>query len=143
MTGRALGLDPGQRRIGVAVSDLTRTIASPVRYIDIQSDDVVKTLRDICSEYEVVVVVVGLPISLDGSEGPSAKAAREFAEVVGDATGLEVEFQDERFTSTTAEALLIEGGVSRKLRKEKRDQIAAAVMLQSFLDKRSHYEQEQ
>jgi putative Holliday junction resolvase len=143
VTGRALGLDPGQRRIGVAVSDLTRTIASPVRYIDIRSDDVVKTLQDICSEYEVVFVVVGLPISLDGSEGPSAKAAREFAEVVGDATGLDVEFQDERFTSTTAEAALIEGGVSRKSRKEKRDQIAAAVMLQSFLDKQSHYEQEQ
>ena len=143
MTGRALGLDPGQRRIGVAVSDPSRTIASPVRFIDTRTDDVAQTLRDICIEYEVAIVVVGLPISLDGSEGPSAKASREFADVVRKATGLDVEFQDERFTTRTAEAALIEGGVNRKTRKEKRDQIAAAVMLQSYLDRRSHDVNEQ
>ena len=143
MTGRALGLDPGQRRIGVAVSDPTRTIASPLRFIDTKSDDVATTLRDLCIEYEVTVVVIGLPISLDGSEGPSAKAAREFAEEVCEATGVDVEFHDERFTSRTAEAALIEGGVSRKSRKEKRDQVAAAVMLQSFLDRQRHDDTEQ
>jgi len=138
VTGRALGLDPGERRIGVAVSDASRTIASPVRFIDKRTDDVAETLRDICVEYEVTVVVVGLPISLDGTEGPSARSARDFADEVHEATGISVEFQDERFTSRTAEAALIEGGVSRKSRKEKRDQVAAAVMLQSFLDRRSH-----
>lgn len=143
MTGRALGLDPGQRRIGVAVSDPTRTIASPVRFIDHKSDDVARTLSDLCIEYEVTVVVIGLPISLDGSEGPSAKAARAFAEEVREATGVDVEFHDERFTSRTAEAALIEGGVSRKSRKEKRDQVAAAVMLQSFLDRQRRDDTEQ
>jgi putative Holliday junction resolvase len=143
VTGRALGLDPGQRRIGVAISDPTRTIATPVRFIDTRADDVAETLRDICAEYEITVVVVGLPISLDGTEGPSAKVAREFAETVGKATGLHIEFQDERFTTRTAEAALIEGGVRAKARKEKRDQIAAAVMLQSFLDRRSHDDSEQ
>ena len=138
MSGRALGLDPGQRRIGVAISDPTRTIASPVRYIDTRTDDVSQTLRDICAEYEVTVVVVGLPIGLDGSEGASAAAARSFADTVVDATGLDVDFQDERFTSRTAEAALIEGGVRRRARKDKRDQVAAAVMLQSYLDKRSN-----
>lgn len=138
MTGRALGLDPGKRRIGVAVSDPSRTIASPLRFIDTKVADVEQLLRDICAEYEVTVVVVGLPLNLDGSEGASAKAARDLAEVVHEATGLEVQLQDERFTSVTAEAALIEGGVTRKSRKEKRDQVAAAVMLQSFLDTRSH-----
>jgi putative Holliday junction resolvase len=138
VTGRALGLDPGKRRIGVAVSDPSRTIASPLRFIDTKVADVEQLLRDICAEYEVTVVVVGLPLNLDGSEGASAKAARDLAEVVHEATGLEVQLQDERFTSVTAEAALIEGGVTRKSRKEKRDQVAAAVMLQSFLDTRSH-----
>lgn len=143
MIGRALGLDPGERRIGVAVSDPTRTIASPVRFIDTKTEDVGKALSDICAEYEVTVAVVGLPLSLDGSEGPSAKAARDFARLVSEATGVKVEFQDERFTSRTAEAALIEGGVRRRSRKEKRDQVAAAVMLQSYLDRRSYdaYEQ--
>jgi putative Holliday junction resolvase len=138
MTGRALGLDPGERRIGVAVSDVSRTIASPVRFIDTKTEDVTQTLRDICDEYEITVVVVGLPISLDGSEGRSAQAARDFGDLVNEATDMTVEFQDERFTSRTAEAALIEGGVSRKSRKEKRDQVAAALMLQSFLDRKSH-----
>ncbi len=138
MTGRVLGLDPGERRIGVAVSDVSRTIASPVRFIDRKTEDVEQNLRDIRDEYEIAIVVVGLPINLDGSEGRSAQAARDFAALVNDATGLTVELQDERFTSRTAEAALIEGGVSRKSRKEKRDQVAAAVMLQSFLDRRSH-----
>jgi putative Holliday junction resolvase len=94
-------------------------------------------LRDVCEEYEITLVVVGLPVNLDGSEGASAKAAREFAGRVAEATGCDVEFQDERFTSKTAEAALIEGGVRRRARKEKRDQIAAAVMLQSYLDRRT------
>lgn len=84
------------------------------------------------------MVVVGLPLGLDGSEGASATAARDFAATVREVTGLDVEFQDERFTSRTAEAALIEGGVRRESRKEKRDKVAAAVMLQSYLDRRSH-----
>lgn len=138
MSGRVLGLDPGQRRIGVAVSDPSRTIASPVRFIDTKTGDVAATVRDICDEYEVTLVVVGLPIGLDGSEGRSATLAREFAATIADATGLETVFQDERFTTHTAEAALIEGGVRRRARKDKRDQIAAAVMLQSYLDRRTH-----
>jgi putative pre-16S rRNA nuclease len=135
---RYLGLDPGERRIGVALSDTTGTIASPVRYIDTKTDDVLDVLRELCVENEVIAVVVGLPVSLDGSEGPSAAKARVFARSVEEATGLPVHLQDERFTSRTADTALISGGVSRKARKEKRDQIAAAVMLQSFLDRRSN-----
>jgi len=136
VTGRVLGLDPGQRRIGVAVSDPTRTIASPVRFIDASTEDVARTVCDICEEYDISVIVVGLPINLDGSEGASASAARSFAAEIAEAIAIGVEFQDERFTSRTAEAALIEGGVKRRSRKEKRDQVAAAVMLQSYLDRR-------
>lgn len=138
MTGRIIGLDPGERRIGVAVSDPSGTIASPVRYIDTKTEPVDEVLKDICSTSEAVLIVVGLPVSLDGSEGPSAVKARDFGARAAAATGLDVEFQDERFTSRTAEAALISGGVKRRARKEKRDQIAAAVMLQSYLDRRRH-----
>ena len=120
MIGRIVGLDPGERRIGVAVSDPTGTIASPDRYIDTKAESVGDVLRELCSERQVVLIVVGLPISLDGSEGPSAAKARDFGATVAKDTGLEVVFHDERFTSHTAEVALIAGGVRRKARKEKR-----------------------
>lgn len=138
MTGRIIGLDPGERRIGVAVSDPTGTIASPVRYIDTKTDDVDQILVELCETTGAGTIVVGLPISLDGSEGPSARRTREFADHVREVTGLDVVLQDERFTSHTAEAALISGGVKRRARKEKRDQVAAAVMLQSYLDRQGH-----
>ncbi len=138
MTNRIIGLDPGERRIGVAVSDPTGTIASPERYIDTKTDDVDETLVDLCKTTAAVKIVVGLPVNLDGSEGLSAQRAREFAAHVSEVTGLDIEFQDERFTSHTAESALIAGGVKRRARKEKRDQVAAAVMLQSYLDRQSY-----
>ncbi len=140
MTGRILGLDPGERRIGVAVSDLTGTIASPVRYIDTQSESVLDAVSAMCDEEGVVTVVVGLPIGLDGSEGASAERARAFGAEVAEATGLPVEFQDERFTSHTAETALIAGGMKRKARKETRDKVAAAVMLQNYLDRAARHD---
>ncbi len=140
MIGRIVGLDPGERRIGVAVSDPTGTIASPDRYIDTRTESVGAVLQELCAERQAALIVVGLPISLDGSEGPSAAKARELGASVAEATGLDVVFHDERFTSHTAEAALIAGGVRRKARKEKRDQIAAAVMLQSYLDRRKNDE---
>ena len=138
MSTRYIGLDPGERRIGVALSDTTGTIATPLQYIDTRAGNVLDVVTRMCAEHEVVAVVVGLPIGLDGTEGQAAVKARAFGEAVGEATGLPVHLQDERFTSHTAETALIEGGVSRKVRKEKRDQIAAAVMLQSFLDRQSN-----
>jgi len=138
VTGRIIGLDPGERRIGVAVSDPTGTIASPVRYIDTKTDDVDQILVELCETTGAGTIVVGLPISLDGSEGPAARRTREFADHVREVTGLDVVLQDERFTSHTAEAALISGGVKRRARKEKRDQVAAAVMLQSYLDRQGH-----
>ena len=138
MTGRIIGLDPGERRIGVAIADPTGTIASPDRYIDRRSADPAVEIAELCRELDVDMIVVGLPIALDGSEGPSAVAAREFGEMVAQATEVAVEYHDERFTSVTADQALISGGVRRKKRKEKRDQVAAAVMLQGYLDRRRY-----
>ena len=138
MSGRIIGLDPGERRIGVAVADPTGTIASPNRYVDRLNEDVGEAIAGLCKELDVRVIVIGLPVALDGTEGPSAIAARRFGDDIAAHTGARVEFYDERFTSLTADQALITGGVRRKKRKEKRDQVAAAVMLQGYLDRRRY-----
>ncbi len=138
MNGRIIGLDPGERRVGVAVADPTGTIASPNGYIDRLRVDVLRAIEDLCDDLSVSLIVVGMPVGLDGREGTSALAARTFGRDVGEATRIEVVYQDERFTSVTADRALISGGVRRRDRKEKRDQVAAAVMLQGYLDRRRH-----
>ena len=138
MSGRFLGLDPGERRIGVAISDATGTIASPVEFVDRKARNHEQRIADLCSEWEVTEIVVGLPLSLDGTEGPAATKSRDFGMFVAELTGLPVSYHDERFTTVTAEQALLEGGVKRRSRTSKRDQVAAAVMLQGFLDRRKY-----
>jgi putative Holliday junction resolvase len=86
------------------------------------------------AELAVERIVVGLPVSLNGTEGPAAAAARRFAAAVGEATGLPVDMADERFTSVTAERVLVQAGLSGRRRRAVRDRVAAAVMLQAYLD---------
>jgi putative Holliday junction resolvase len=138
VTGRVLGLDPGERRIGIAISDATGTIASPVEFIDVRTRDHEYRIKDLCIEWEIVEIVVGLPLSLDGTEGPAAARSRDFGGMVEDLTGLPLSYHDERFTTVTAERALLEGGVKRRARTSRRDQVAAAVMLQGFLDQRRY-----
>jgi putative Holliday junction resolvase len=133
---RILGLDPGERRVGVALSDPTGTIASPHSVIDRRSVELVDAVRTLCDEHDVERIVVGLPTGLSGVEGPSAKAARIVGDAVAEATGFPVEYQDERFTTVTAEAALLEGGVRRAKRRDVRDKVAAAVILQTYLDRK-------
>jgi putative Holliday junction resolvase len=135
---RILGLDPGERRVGVALSDPTGTIASPHSVIDRRSVEVAEAVRMLCDEHDVEQIVVGLPTGLSGVEGPSAKAARAVGDALAEATGLPVEYQDERFTTVTAEAALLEGGVRRAKRRDVRDKVAAAVILQTYLDRKEH-----
>ena len=135
---RILGLDHGERRIGVAVSDATGTIATPHSVIDRRVADVPVALRSLVTEFAVERVVVGLPLLLSGEEGQAARSARAFADQVAEETGLPVFLQDERYTTVTAEDALIEGGVRRRRRRDVRDKVAAAVMLQSYLDRRMH-----
>lgn len=128
-----MALDPGTARIGVAVSDPLRIVASPVAVLPAEGFEA--RLRELCDEYRPVLVVVGLPVGLAGTEGPSAARAREFAARVADVVGVEVEVFDERFTTATAEAAMLEGGVRRRDRRRKLDKVAAAVILRNYLDR--------
>ncbi len=131
--GRFLGLDIGERRIGVAVSDELGTIASPVGMIR-RDSDVAAEVRDLIVEYDVVRVVAGLPIGLSGREGPQAQAVRAFVDDLAAALEVPVEFYDERLSTAVAERSLIAGGTRRAKRREKVDAVAAAVILQGYLD---------
>jgi putative holliday junction resolvase len=127
--GRVLALDYGSVRVGVAISDALRITAQPLEVIRLERvEERLPALLD-----GVDLIIVGLPRSLDGTEGPSALAAREFAERVRSLTGLPVEMVDERLTTTTAERALIEGGVRRSTRRQVVDKVAATVLLEGYL----------
>jgi putative Holliday junction resolvase len=130
-----LGIDLGTVRIGVAASDPTQTLASPL--ITLKADD--RLMANLAKEIELrgaTTIVVGLPRNMDGTEGEGAVAARNFVAKVKKEFGLRVELWDERLTTVQAEKALIAGDVSRKKRKDKKDALAAAIMLQSWLDRR-------
>jgi putative Holliday junction resolvase len=133
---RALGIDLGSKRIGVAVSDRSGTIASPLTVV-IRSGDVARDhqrLRDLVVEEEAERVIVGLPLSLDGSMGPAARAAVAEAAAMASVVGVPVETFDERLTTVTAENALREQRMRAEARRRVVDKVAAAVMLQTWLD---------
>jgi putative Holliday junction resolvase len=133
--GRVLGIDPGERRIGIAVSNEDRTVATPLEVVTVtEAFDHRRRIGAIAAEWEVVGLVVGLPRHLDGREGTSAEAARAEGDALGDTTGLPVAFYDERLTSVTAERSLTASGVPASKQRGKVDMLAAAVLLQAFLD---------
>ena len=132
---RILALDHGSKRIGVAVSDETRTIAQPLEYIPAGPfADFLARLRQLIREKEIGLILVGLPRNMDGSHGPAAEKAQTFVAALRDAVVVPVETLDERLTSAQANRVLIQGGVRRAKRKEKVDKMAAAILLQSYLD---------
>jgi putative Holliday junction resolvase len=139
--GRAVGVDLGAKRIGIAVSDSAGTLATPrgtvVRTGDAARDR--RALVDLAVEEAAVVVVVGHPLSLDGTRGPSAVAAEAEAEALAgllDEHGIEVELFDERMTTVTAHQALTAGGTKGRNQRAVVDQTAAAVMLAAWLDGR-------
>lgn len=129
--GRILALDPGTKRVGVAISDALGITAQPLEVI--AADRALERISELIDEYDVEQVVVGLPISLDGSEGSSAAAARSLGEKVRRSVPIPVAYVDERFTTRTAEASLIEANVRRRRRKDVVDKVAAAVILREYL----------
>jgi len=135
---RALGVDLGERRIGLALSDPSRTVASPHDVLRRSGDPVAdrKAIIEIARELGAGVIVVGLPLSLSGKTGPAARAALDEVEAMRAIAGeLEVVVHDERLTTVTAERALIEGGMRRDARRQVIDKVAAAVMLQSWLER--------
>lgn len=135
MNERIVCLDIGDVRIGVAVSDESRTIAQPLEVIKrVGYGPDVKRVFELCEAYNTVNVLSGLPLNMDGTEGFQAKKVREFCQRLT-AAGLNVFFQDERLTTVTAEKALIGGDVRRENRKEYVDKVAAAVILTQWLDR--------
>jgi putative Holliday junction resolvase len=138
---KAVGLDLGERRIGVAVSDRAGTLASPWTVIERSGERGTDHARvaALLAEVGAERVVVGLPLSLQGTEGPAARAAREEAEALAQVVGVPVELADERLTTVTADRALRaghrRGERSGSRRRRVVDQVAAAVMLQAFLDR--------
>jgi putative Holliday junction resolvase len=121
----------------VAVSDPTGTIAQGLATVPAEPrDSLVERLADVARRQEAARIIVGLPLRLDGSSGPEARSARELAEDLRRASGLPVELVDERLTTAAAERAMIEGGVRRTRRRETIDQVAAALLLQSHLDRK-------
>ncbi len=132
---RVLGLDPGSRRIGVALSDELGVIAQPVATIEVAGNKkTMEALEAALGETRPELVVVGLPLRLDGSEGGAARKARQLAALVKDRLGLPVELWDERMTSVQADRLLRDAGLDARARRGTTDRVAAAIMLQSYLD---------
>ena len=132
---RILAIDPGSVRLGLAISDTERRLASPLTTYT-RRDPVQDALyfKKVVETEEIASLVVGLPIHEDGSEGAQAKAARVFGAWLQEVTGLPVVFYDERFTSFEADAALLEAGLTKKKRKARRDRVAAQILLQTFLD---------
>jgi putative pre-16S rRNA nuclease len=132
--GVTLGLDPGSVRVGLAATDPTATIASPVATLPRRDRDFWNRVCEEARARGAQRVVVGLPLRLDGTEGDAAAAARALADEAWRHTGLPVEMWDERLSSVAAERALLESGMRRERRRETVDAVAAAIMLQGWLD---------
>lgn len=129
---RVLGVDYGSKRVGLAVSDGLGITARPLDVI--LRSELNLAVINLVKELNIVKIVVGLPTSLGGEEGSAATEARKLGMELGSATGLPVEYHDERFTSRMAETSLLESGMKRRDRRETIDKVAAAIILQDYLD---------
>lgn len=131
-----LGVDPGERRTGVAIADLETNWARPLEVIDARKQDPVTRIVEIVSERAVERVVVGRPVGLSGWSGPAVETQQRFIARLQEKTVVPIEEFDERLTTVAAERRLREGGASAAKRKEIKDAVAAQLMLQDYLDSR-------
>ena len=134
-TGRLMGVDAGERRVGVAVTDDFRMIASPVATVLRGRSEIVQ-LQELAKRFGISGIVAGLPKGMSGREGQQADDVRAYAWSLAELLALPLRFWDERLTTTMAERSLIEAGRSRSQRKDVVDAVAAALMLQSYIDSR-------
>jgi putative Holliday junction resolvase len=133
---RLIGIDAGTKTLGLALSDVTRTIASPLTVLRRSKfkEDAAALLR-IAAEHQIGGFVLGLPVNLDGTSGPRAQATRAFARNMNALTDIPILLWDERLTTAAAERTLLEADTSRKRRAEVIDKLAAALILQGALDR--------
>ena len=132
-----LGLDLGTKTLGVAISDPSKIIASSLTTIRFEENDyksAIKELKNIISDYEIELIVIGLPKNMNNSLGFAAQRTLDFEKLLKDEFEIPIYEQDERLSSVTANNILLEADVSRRKRKKKVDQLAATIILQNYLD---------
>ena len=135
---RTLGLDPGTKRIGVAMSDELGMIAQPLEFVPAHPEEgVFVRLKELIQENQVSEIIVGMPRNMNGTMGPAAEKAQAFIEQIKKHVDTPVREWDERLTTAQAQRVLISAGTRRNKRKEKVDKMAAAILLQSYLDSKT------
>ena len=138
--GRIMGLDVGSRTVGVAVSDLLGWTAQGVEIIRINEDEKefgIDRMKELVAQFEPTGFVLGLPKNMNNTSGPRVEAAQAYGELLTETFGLPIDFQDERLTTVEAERMLVEeADASRKKRKQVIDKLAAALILQNYLDRK-------
>lgn len=140
---RILGLDPGAKRIGVALSDPSGVIAQSLKSVEkTRRASWLAQLEGLVAEYQVTEVIVGLPLNMNGSEGPAAVYARRLVQVLRDRLKVPVKVWDERLTTVAAERMFRETGVKAHRAKKRLDGVAAALILQGYLDYRAKIERD-
>lgn len=135
---RAVGIDLGEKRIGVAISDSGGSLATPYEVVARTGsrDEDHRRIKAIVEEVEAEILVVGLPLSLDGTEGKAAQGARQEAEAIGQIVSVPIELHDERLTTVEAERILKEQGLDAAERRNVVDKVAAAILLQAWMEGR-------
>ena len=135
---RLMGLDFGSKTVGVALSDPTGLIASPLEIIEREREDKLRKtfsrIEELIEEYKVTKIVLGLPLNMDSSEGERVRKTQEFKEALERRTGLEIVFWDERLSTVEAHDIMTEAGVKGIDRKKFVDKIAASIILQGYMD---------
>jgi putative Holliday junction resolvase len=136
---RILGLDLGTKTLGVSVSDLTETIATGIttlRFSENNPSECLDELKRIIEEYQIKLIVIGLPKNMNNTLGDAVIRTRSFIEVLKNTFDIDVVEQDERLSSVSANRVLIDADVSRKRRKERVDTVASTIILQNYLDRK-------
>ena len=135
---RKMGLDLGDARIGIALTDPMGIIATPLEtYVRKKTDEDYDYIVDLIRRYECDLVVIGLPVNMDGTEGPRCEFSRGFADRLRERVDVRIVFQDERLTTVTAERMLLEANMRRDKRKQVIDKVAASIILSTWMN--GHY----
>ena len=140
LDGRIMGLDVGDKTIGVAVSDIMGLTAQGVKTVKrVGKKKDIEELKAIIAERQVNKIVSGLPKNMNGTLGPQGEKVIKFCELLQESTGIKVEYWDERLSTVAAERTLIEGNVRRENRKSVIDMVAASIILQGYLDRQRNF----
>lgn len=132
---RILAIDIGEKRIGIAVSDALSITAQGLETIQRKNaEDTLNKIKDLIKKYKVSKIIVGMPLNMDGTKGPSAETIEGYVAILKKETGVDIGMVDERLTTAQGERILLDADLSRKKRKNSIDKIAAQLILQTYLD---------